>query len=142
MQAQYQKEFMKSTNSFFLRLAQYGVIVEEAKMLERTVTSSGIAFFISVPRESELKLEDGSEAAGENLAKYVKQLAYDNHHEFLYGVDNGKFKPFESILEYKVIVKYRDRDEVWTKQKEESNTMDMKARLAVMYQIQNERGEN
>ena len=138
MLAQYQKEYKKATNSFFLRLAQYGVIVEESKMLERTSTSSGIAFFISVPKESELKLEDGSEASGENLAKYVKQLAYDNHHEFLYGVDNGKFKPFENILEYKVSVKYRDRDEVWTKQKEENGTIDMMAKLAVWYQLENE----
>ena len=141
MQAEHQKEFMRSTNEFVLRMAQYGVIVEDTKMLERTSNSSGVAFFITVPKESDLKLEDGSEASGENLAKYVKQLAYDNHHDFLYGIDNGKYKQFEGLLEYKVSVKYKTRDEVWTKQKEETNTIDMMARLVTMYKLQKESGE-
>ena len=143
MQAEYQKDFRNCRNELVLRLAQYGVNIEdETKPMERTATSSGLTFFVSVPKNSELTLEDGSEACGEALAKYVKTLVYENHQNFLFGVDNGRFKPFEDIFKFEVKVKYKVRDEIWTREKEASSTLDMMVKMAMYDKIEKESGEN
>lgn len=142
MQAEYQKDFKVCRNELVLRLAQYGVNIEdETKPMERTATSSGLTFFISVPKNSELILDDGTEACGEALAKHVKRLVYENHQNFLFGTDNGKFKPFENIFTFEVKVKYKVRDEIWTKEKEEKNTIDMMVKLVMYDKIEKESGE-
>lgn len=142
MQAEYQKDFKVCRNELVLRLAQYGVNIEdETKPMERTATSSGLTFFISVPKNSELTLDDGTEACGEALAKYVKSLVYKNHQEFLFGVDNGRFKPFEDIFKFEVKVKYKERDEIWTREKEEKSTIDMMVKMAAYDKIKKESGE-
>ena len=142
MQAEYQKDFRNCRNELVLRLAQYGVNIEgETKPMERTATSSGLTFFISVPMRSELTLEDGTEACGEALAKYVKTLVYQNHQNFLFGVDNGRFKPFEDIFKFEVKVKYKVRDELWTREKEEKSTIDMMVKMAMYDKNEKESGE-
>ncbi len=136
--AKYQKAFKDSKNNLFLRSAQYGVEIEgDAKPLERTLTSSGIAFFISVPERSELKLDDGSEASGEALAKWFKQAVINSHDEVLYGTEE-KFSQFRGLIDFKVSVKYKTRDEVWTRAKEAENTLNMMVKLAIADKLINE----
>lgn len=143
MQAEHYKEFKAFRNALVLRLAQYGVNIEdETKPIERTPTSSGLTFFISVPKSSELTLEDGTEACGEALAKYVKRLVYENHQNFVFGLDNGRFKPFEDIFKFEVKVKYKERDEIWTREKEEKSTIDMMVKMIMYDKINKESGEN
>lgn len=136
----YEEAFNKSKDNLFLRSAQFGVELKgEPKPMERTATSSGITFFISVPKKSELKLDDGSEASGEALAKWFKQMVIDSHDEVVYGVDN--LRHLHGLINFKVSVKYKVRDEIWTEEKEEQSTLNMMAKLITINKLKQESGE-
>lgn len=136
----HEEAFNRSKNNLFLRSAQFGVELErEPEPMERTMTSSGITFFISVPKKSELKLDDGTEASGEALAKWFKQMVIDSHDEVVYGVDN--LRHFHGFIDFKVSVKYKVRDEIWTEEKEEQSTLHMMAKLITINKLKQESGE-
>lgn len=130
MLARYQKEYIDNISILILKMAQYGVIIEDFKIRGATSDVSVITFFISVPKESELELEDGSEASGESLANYIKRFTsmYYNKCNPLYSINS-------MIFGYKILIDYEIRDEVWTEEKKVFKIMNAMTKLTT-YTIQ------
>lgn len=120
--------YTRSIDTMILNLARYGVKIEDIKHEPESLFKSVVRFFVTVPQSSDLTLEDGTEASGENLAKYIKAV-YSMHRDELlkiYGLDSKMIQEVEE----EVKVKYKLRDERWTRSKEEENTLTMMLAIA------------
>lgn len=116
--------------SMQLDLYRYGVEIDAVRTGEQLKYGSVKSFFISVPKSSHMVLDNGEEACGEALAKYAKKVigdTYKNSAKEDLSKDHN-----ETIVDLVVDaswnedyfkLNYKERDEVWTREKEEYQTM-------------------
>lgn len=123
---------IKSTvNKILVDITRYGVRIDKVDCSPFDGISQVKSFFISVPKSSHMALDNGEEACDAALAKYVKKTFIE---EFKKACDDAlsgeEHNPIIAELATNMThndtyfkVKFKVRDEVWTRQDEERATL-------------------
>lgn len=133
----------RMTSDIFLLFAKYGVDHDDVKVTNSNMDGfEEMTFFISVPSKSHLVLDSGEEASGEILAKMLKRSIIDRrieHVKTCFEKITGSseildYIIFREIAESTTKLRFKVRNEEWTRQKEEESTIMMMAALTMARQ--------
>lgn len=130
------KGIFKAFSKFYLDFARYGAEIEQ-RTWENRQPNKPLTFFITVPRTSHLKLENGKEAVGEELAKYLKDIVWKSMTDGLATDDrltkyNLAPEQIDQILAgTRPKIKFKVREDDWTREKEEQSTLAALAKQVV-----------